>query len=153
MPNPKKIIKVVKAIKPKSQPAKAVGSAASKGRTGTNVNAKGKKVSEGKPKSTKRTPAPDIEVGKKSVYVDREGNIRTGIVVKGNRPNVFTTKTPFVRNNTEANKKLKEINNNLSTLRNSWKATPPSKRAGIENSAKRLQSQRDALIKQLKKGK
>lgn len=140
MPNPAKIVK-------------KVGSAASKGRTGTNINAKGKKVSEGKPKSTKRTPAPDIEVGKKSVYVDREGNVRTGLVVKGNRPNVFTTKTPFTRTNAEANKKLKEINNNLSTLRNSWKAAPPSKRSGIENSAKRLQSQKDALIKQLKKGK
>lgn len=139
MANPAKIIK-------------KVGSAASKGRTGRNINAKGKKVSEGVAKSKKRTPTPDIEVGKKYPYVDREGNVRKGVAATI-VPNVLAKKTPFVRTNAEANAKLKEINNNLSTLRNAWKATPPSKRAGIENSAKRLQSQKDALIKQLKKGK
>jgi len=73
-------------------------------------------------------------------------------ITKGVVPNLGVKKTPFVRSNADANKKLKEINNNLSSLRNTWKRTPPSKRAGIENSAKRLQSQKDALIKQLKKG-
>lgn len=148
MPNPRKIIK---AVRPKKQSDKAVGSAATRGRTGTNINAKGKKVSESAAKSKKRTPTPDIEVGKKYPYVDREGNVRKGVAATI-VPNVFTKKTPFVRSNAEANKKLKEINENLSTLRNVWKRTPPSKRPNIVNSANRLQKQKDALIEQLKKG-
>lgn len=139
MANPAKIIK-------------KVGSAASKGRTGTNINAKGKKVSEGPAKSKKRTPTPDIEVGKKYPYVDREGNVRKGVAASI-VPNVLTKKTPFVRTTAEASKKVNEINKNLITLRNAWKATPPSKRAGIEKSAERLKKQKDVLMQQLKKGK
>lgn len=152
MANPKKIVKIIKTVNPKKQADKAVGAAAEKGRTGTSWKVKGKAVSEGKPKSTKRTPMPDIEVGQKVNYLDKDKNIRKGVVTKGIVPNLFTIKTPFVRTNAEANKKLKEIDNNLSSLRDTWKKAPPSRRAGIENSAKRLVSQRDNLIQQLKKG-
>jgi len=74
------------------------------------------------------------------------------IITKSVIPNLGVKKTPFVRSNADANKKLKEINENLSTLRNIWKRTPPSKRSSIVNSANRLQKQKDALIQQLKKG-
>jgi hypothetical protein len=156
MANPEKILMgILKASASKKPAAKKVGSAASKGRTGTNVNAKGKKVSEGKAKGPRPSVRPEdkLKPGMKAKTDELGFAVSKQRITKGVVPNLGATKTPFVRNNTEANKKLKEINNNLSTLRNSWKAAPPSKRSGIENSAKRLQSQKDALIKQLKKGK
>lgn len=155
MPNPSKIVKGIKVVAPKKQPAKKVGSAASKGRTGTNINAKGKKVSEGVAKKARPSIRPEdkLKPGNKAKTDELGFSVSKQRITKGIVPNLGATKTPFVRTNAEANAKLKEINNNLSTLRNVWKVTPTSKRARIENSAKRLQSQRDALIKQLKKGK
>jgi hypothetical protein len=154
MADPKKIVKIIQAVKPKSQPAKAVGSAATKGRTGTNINAKGKKVSEKTVRGSRPSIRPEdkLKPGMKAKTDELGFMVSKQKITKGVVPNLGVKKTPFVRSNADANKKLKEINNNLSSLRNTWKRTPPSKRASIENSAKRLQSQKDALIKQLKKG-
>jgi hypothetical protein len=151
MPNPRKIIK---AVRPKKQADKAVGSAATKGRTGTNINAKGKKVSEAPAKSTARALRPEdkLKPGMKAKSDELGFIVSKQKITKGVIPNLGVKKTPFVRSNADANKKLKEINENLSTLRNVWKRTPPSKRSNIVNSANRLQKQKDALIQQLKKG-
>jgi hypothetical protein len=155
MPNPKKIIKVIKAVKPKKQADKAVGSAATKGRTGTNINAKGKKVSEGTAKGARPSIRPEdkLKPGMKAMTDELGFAVSKQKITKGVAPNLGVKKIPFVRSNAEANAKLKEINKNLSTLRNIWKRTPPSKRPNIVNSANRLQKQKDDLIKQLKQGK
>ena len=151
MPNPRKIIK---AVRPKKQPDKAVGEAATRGRTGTNINAKGKKVSERNAKPTTRALRPEdkLRPGMKAKVDELGFMVSKQKITKGVIPNLGAKKTPFVRSNADANKKLKEINENLSTLRNVWKRTPPSKRSNIVNSANRLQKQKDALIQQLKKG-
>ena len=151
MPNPRKIIK---AVRPKKQSDKAVGSAATRGRTGTNINAKGKKVSERPAKGARPSIRPEdkLKPGMKAMTDELGFAVSKQKITKGVVPNLGVKKIPFVRSNAEANKKLKEINENLSTLRNVWKRTPPSKRSNIVNSANRLQKQKDALIEQLKKG-
>jgi hypothetical protein len=142
MPNPAKIVK-------------KVGSAASKGRTGTNINAKGKKVSEGPAKKARPSVRPEdkLRPGMKAKTDELGFSVSKQRITKGVVPNLGATKTPFTRTTAEASKKVNEINKNLSTLRNAWKATPPSKRANIEKSAERLKKQKDVLMQQLKKGK
>jgi hypothetical protein len=152
MPNPRKIIK---AVRPKKQPDKAVGEAATKGRTGKNINAKGKKVNEAPAKGLRKSIRPEdkLKPGMKAMTDELGFMVSKQKITKGVIPNLGVKKIPYVRSTAEANKKLKEINENLSNLRNVWKRTPPSKRSNIVNSANRLQKQKDALIEQLKKGK
>ena len=154
MPNPKKIIKIATVL-PRKQSDKAVGSAATKGRTGTNLNAKGKKVNEAPAKLTARALRPEdkLKPGMKAKTDEFGTPVYRQKITKGVVPNLGVKKTPFTRTNAEANKKLIEINKNLVSLRETWKNTTPSKRASIEKSANRLKKQKDILLTELKKGK